>query len=177
MQCTMPKFSTPQPCTNTLRAPLTKLSHDNIYSHSARTNKIHLALPILHTPRAPLLCVCAPRNAKFSARSRTPTFFHATPKFSVRTHTPTFFRATPKFSARTYTPTFFRAVPKFSARTRTPILFRTTPKFGAHQHANIFPCNAQFYISQDFHYASCIFSAPTCANSFLCAPIPCEFRC
>jgi hypothetical protein len=34
-----------------------------------------------------------------------------------------------------------------------------------------------FTISQAFHCASCIFSAPTCAHSFLCASIPREFRC
>jgi hypothetical protein len=64
----------------------------------------------------------------------------------------------PKFSAHTRTPTFFRAAPKFS----TPIFFRAVPNF---------------YISQAFYCASCIFSAPTCAHSFLCASIPREFRC
>jgi hypothetical protein len=50
----------------------------------------------------------------------------------------------------------------FSARTYMPTSFHAVPNI---------------YISQDFHCASCIFSAPTYAHSFLCTTIPHEFRC
>jgi hypothetical protein len=49
----------------------------------------------------------------------------------------------------------------FSAHTCTLKFFHAVPTFT--------------YTS--FHCASCIFSAPTCAHSFLCASIPREFRC
>jgi hypothetical protein len=151
--CTMPNFSMPPPHTNTLHAPLTKLSRDNIYPHCTRTNQTPLrSANTVHTTHAiimcvhttcTLLCICTLCNAKFSAHPHTnmhqnlvrvhhtPTFFRAVPKFSARTRTPTFFHTVPKFSAHTHTPTFFRAVPKFSARTHTPTFFRVVPKFSA----------------------------------------------
>jgi hypothetical protein len=110
----MPYFSMSPSHTKTLRAPLTKLSCDNIYSHCARTNKLLCALPTLHTPHTLLLCVCTPWNSKFIAWSCTPTFFRATLKFSPHTRTLTFFRAAPKFSAHTSTPIPFRAVLNFT---------------------------------------------------------------
>jgi hypothetical protein len=122
MHYTMPKFNTPPPRTNTLRAPLTKLSRDNIYPYCACTNQTplrstnnvhttHAIIMCVHTVRT-LLCVCRPHNAKFSVCTRTPTFFRAMPKFRARTITPTFFHAVPKFSARNSTPTFFHVTPK-----------------------------------------------------------------
>jgi hypothetical protein len=78
----------PPPCTSTLRAPLTKLSCDNIYPHCACTNKIPLrSVNTVHTMRAIIMCVhtmcqyyaCAtqstPCNAKFSAHTHAPKFF------------------------------------------------------------------------------------------------------
>jgi hypothetical protein len=175
------------------------------YTHIACTPiKFLCALPILRTPHAPLLCVCtpcasithaslnlhramlnlvhapacqyfyvqpqilvrAPTHQYFSAqrqilaRATTCQYFSARRQFLART--PIFFSAVPNFSTHTCTPIFFCATPNFSARTHTPIFFRVAPKF---------------YISQAFHWASCIFSAPTCAHSFLCSSIPREFHC
>jgi hypothetical protein len=57
-RCTMPKFSTPPPRTNTLRAPLTKLSRDNIYPHCARTNQTPLrSANTAHTTHTIIMCV------------------------------------------------------------------------------------------------------------------------
>ena len=54
----MPKFSTPPPRTNTLCAPLTKLSRDNIYPHCACTNTFSLhSANTVHTTRAIIMCV------------------------------------------------------------------------------------------------------------------------
>jgi hypothetical protein len=100
---TMPNFSMPPPRTNTLRAPLTKLSRDNIYPHCTHNNQtplryanngyttctIIMCVNIVHT----IFCVCTPHNLKFSTHTRTPTFFRAAPKFSSRTLTPIIFRA------------------------------------------------------------------------------------
>jgi hypothetical protein len=185
------------------RAPLTKLSCDNIYPHCAHTNQTPLhSAHTVHTTRTiimcvhtahTLLCVCTQRNAKFNTCTRTPTFFRAASKFSVHTHTPTFFRAASKFSAHTRTPifflaapnfsvcahttTFFYAAPKFSVCTRTPIFFRVTPNFNARTGTpTFFRAAPSFYTSLLFYCASCIFSAPTYAHSFLCASIPCEFH-
>jgi hypothetical protein len=70
-RCTMPKFSMPPPRTNTLRAPLTKLSRDNIYPHCARTNQTPLrSANTAH--HAPLLCVCTPCNAPYCICVCTP---------------------------------------------------------------------------------------------------------
>jgi hypothetical protein len=126
--CTMPKFSTPPPCTNTCVHYLQNC-HVITYTHitHAPTNFL-CALPILCTPRTPLL------------------FFHVAPKFSAHTRTPTLSRTVSKFSLRASTPLFFRVMPNF-------------------------------YVSQYFYYTSHVFSAPTCAHSFLCASIPHEFRC
>jgi hypothetical protein len=63
MHCTIPNFSMPPPCTNTLHASLTKLSRDNINPHCVCTNKIPLRSANMRTPLAPLLCVCAPYYA------------------------------------------------------------------------------------------------------------------
>jgi hypothetical protein len=124
--CTMPNFSMLPLHTNTLHAPLTKLSH-NIHPHCACTNDnplcsantahtTHSIIICVHTAHT-LICVCTPCNTKFSVCTCTPTFFHATPNFSTRIYTPTFFRGLPNFSTRT--PIFFYMAPKFSARTRT----------------------------------------------------------
>jgi hypothetical protein len=137
MHCTMPKFSIPLPHTNTLRAPLTKRLHANIYPHCVCTNQTPLrSANIMHTTRIIIisvhtthtfLCICTPRNDKFTTRTYTPTFFHATPKFSARTSMSIFFCAVPKFSVHTSTPMFFCAVPKFSAHISMPILFCVAP--------------------------------------------------
>jgi hypothetical protein len=92
----------------------------------------------------------------------TNIFPHGTQNLVAHTCTLTFFYVAPKFSAHTRTLTFFCVAPKFSARTSMPISC---------------PRSAEFYLSQAFHCASCIFSAPTCAHSFLCASIPHEFHC
>jgi len=57
--------------------------------------------------------MCTLRNAKFSARTRTPTFFRTVPKFGARARKPLFFRAVPKFSVHTSMPIFFCAVSNF----------------------------------------------------------------
>lgn len=89
--CTMPNFSMP---------------------HYA-TTKLLCALPILCTPRVPLL------------------FFHAAPKFSAHTHTPTFSAPCQKFSVHTIIPTFSRTVSRFRAHTITPLFSRPVPNFSA----------------------------------------------
>jgi hypothetical protein len=146
---TMLKFSTLPLHTNSLRAPLTKLSRDNMYSYCAHTNQtpMHSANTV-HTMHTIIMCVHTTHNllCVFTSRTsithaslnphcamlnlvRTPIFFCAMPKFSAHTHTPKFFHVTPKFSAHTRTPTFFCAVPKFSAHTHTPTFFSCGTKF------------------------------------------------
>jgi hypothetical protein len=176
IRCTMPKFIMPPLHTTMLHAPLTKLSHDNIYPHRAcikktpmrSTNTMHTTCTIIMFVHSActLLCICTQHNAKFSVQTHTPTFFRVEKKFSARTYTQTYFCATPKFSVHTCTPTFFRAAEKFSACNWTPTFFCAVPNL---VHA---PAHQHFYISQVVYYTSCIFSVPTCAHSFLCASIP-----
>jgi hypothetical protein len=139
MRYTMLMFGTPPPRTNTLRAPLTKPLCNNISPHCARTNQTPLCstntmhtmctiIMCVHTAHT-ILCICTPRNAKFSACNYTSTFFCKVPKFSVCTHTPKFFHAVLKFNARTCTLTFFRVAPKFRVRTHTPKSFYAVPNF------------------------------------------------
>jgi hypothetical protein len=153
MCCTMLRFSTPPPHTNTLRTPLTKLSRDNICPHCTHTNQTHLCFAnIVHMMHAiishvyttsTLLCICTLHNAKFSACTRTRTFFRATPNVNACTCTSIFFCVAPKFWAHTNTLTFFHAIPKVSVCTRTPTFFHAMPKFSAHTSTPIFSLRRQ----------------------------------
>jgi hypothetical protein len=127
---TMPKFSTLPPRTSTLRAPLTKLSCDNIYPHCARTNKIPLSSVnimhtthtiIMHAPNArtsithaPLNMHCAMLNLVCTSTCRyfshITTLHHATQNLSVQTRAPIFFahyHVAPNLSAQIHAPIFF----------------------------------------------------------------------
>jgi hypothetical protein len=126
------------------------------YTHIAcAPTKFLCALPTLRTPRASLLCLCTPHNAKFRAHSYTPTFFRAEPKFSAHPRTLTFFCVTPKFNAHTCTLTFFRATPKLSVRISTPIPCSAMSNFTYHKiftayHAYLVcpPVHIHFYAHQ-----------------------------
>jgi hypothetical protein len=90
--CTMPNFRMTPTRTNTLRTQLTKLSHDNISPHYARTNQTPLCSNnTVHTTHAikmcvyskhTLLCVCTPCNDKFSACTNMPISCRAMPNFT-----------------------------------------------------------------------------------------------
>jgi hypothetical protein len=95
-RCTMPNFSTPPPRTNTLCAPLTKLSCDNIYPHCACTNKIPLcSANTVHTTCAIIMCVHTARALLCVCTCKRTSIMHVSPqsalarnaKFSVHPHT------------------------------------------------------------------------------------------
>jgi hypothetical protein len=168
MCCTMPKFSMPPPCTSTLRAPLIKLSRDNIYPHCACTNKIPLcSVNTAHTMCAIIMCVhtakfsasiiaacatqSAPCNAKFSA--------HTLPRMPI-------FCAHPRTNIFRIT-TLHRAMPNLSVHTRAPIFsvhYHSAPRNAkfkcAHPRANIFLCITTL------HRAMPNLSAHTCTPIF-----------
>jgi hypothetical protein len=108
-RCTMPKFSMPPPCTNTLCTPLTKLSRDNIYPYCACTdetpirfaNTTHTMDAIImcvHTTHT-LSCVCTPCTSITHASlyshcamlnlARTPTYQHLSMWSQNLVHAPT----------------------------------------------------------------------------------------
>jgi hypothetical protein len=142
---TMPNFSTPSPCTSTLRTPLTKLPHNNIYLHCVYTNKIPLRsintvhtahASITHEPLNPhhaiLNLVCTPVHQYFPRI----TILHRVMLNLVCTPVHQYFpcitilhRATPNLSAppaHQYFPciaTLHHAMPNLSAHTCAPIFF------------------------------------------------------
>jgi hypothetical protein len=180
---TMPKFSMPPPCTNTLRTPLTKLLHDNIYPHCTCTNKILVHSPkTMHTTHAIIMCVhtvcqyyaCIIQstscNAKFSTCTHFPIFFHTAPNFNAHTYTQIFFCAAPIFSVHSSMPIFFHATPNFSVCTSMLIFFHAMPNFSAHTHRPIFFLATQNFSAHTstprFFHAIPNFSTRTCSPIF-----------
>jgi hypothetical protein len=109
-------------------------------------------------------CACTNKTPLYSTNTTHTTraiiIFLWTPKiYCAHLHTNIFPRDAQNL---VHTPTFFHAVSNF---------------YRAHLHTNIFPCSVEFLHISRFYRATCIFSVPTHAHSFLCASIPCEFYC
>jgi hypothetical protein len=139
MPCTMPKFSTPTPRTSSLRAPLTKLSCDNIYSHCMCTNKI----PLCYVNTAHTTCTISMSvHTACASITHAPLNLHHTMLILVHTHVRQNFQ---------HITTLHRATQKLSVHPRMPIFFACyhsalcRAKFNCtHPCTKCFPCGAKF---------------------------------
>jgi hypothetical protein len=195
MRCTIPNFSTLPPRTSTLRAPLIKLSRDNIYPHFARTNKI----PLRSVNTAHITCANithVPLNLYYTMLNlvRTPehqyfpcitTLHRKAPNLNMHTRAPIFstryhsIKHNAKFKCRHPRTNIFRMLPLCTTQRQilvcTPArqyfpcittLYRTTPNLSVHTRAPIF--SARYHSVPRNAKFKC---AQPCANIFRALPL------